>query len=58
MEVTLACSPEVKTSMSDRINVAEYHALYINFQKLVKVIYKKEDCSIWIQPRRIKLGCG
>ena len=36
MEITLASSPEVDTYMSDRIKVAEYHAIYINFQKLVK----------------------
>ena len=36
MEITLACSPEVNTYMSERIKVVEYHAIYINFQKLVK----------------------
>ena len=40
MEITLAYSPEVNTSMSDRIKVAEYNAIYINFQKLVKAINK------------------
>ena len=36
LEMTLACSPEVNTYMSDRIKVVEYHAMYINFPKLVK----------------------
>ena len=36
MEITLALSPEVNTYMSDRIKVAEYHAMYINFRKLVR----------------------
>ena len=36
MEITLASSPEVNTYMSDEIKVTEYHAIYINFQKLVK----------------------
>ena len=36
IEITLAPSLEVNTYMSDRIKVAEYHAIYINFQKLVK----------------------
>ena len=36
MEITLASSLEVTTYMSDRIKVAEYHAIYINFRKLVK----------------------
>lgn len=40
MEITLAYSPEVNTAMSDRIKVAEYNAIYINFQKLVKAINK------------------
>ena len=30
MEITLACSPEVNTCMSDRIKVAKYHAIYIS----------------------------
>ena len=36
MEITSASSPEVNTYMPDRIKVAEYHAIYINFRKLVK----------------------
>ena len=37
MEITLpSFSPEVNTYMSDRIKVAEYHAIYINFWKLLK----------------------
>ena len=36
MEITLPSSSEVTTYMSDRIKVAEYHAIYISFQKLVK----------------------
>ena len=37
MEITLASSPEVNTNMSDRIKVAEYHAIYINFRKLISI---------------------
>ena len=37
MEITSVCSPEVNTYMSDRNKVAEYHAIYINFRKFVKV---------------------
>ena len=36
MEITLPSSPEVNTYMSDKIKVAQYHAIYINFRKLVK----------------------
>ena len=36
MEITLASPPEVNTYMSDRIEVAEYHAIYINFRKHIK----------------------
>ena len=36
MEMTLACSPEINICTSDIIKVAEYHAIYINFWKLVK----------------------
>ena len=37
IQITLASSsPEVNTYMSDRIKVAEYHEMYINFWKLVK----------------------
>ena len=36
MEITITSSPEVNTYMSDRIKVAGYHAIYINFRKLVK----------------------
>ena len=36
MEITLASSPEVNTYTSYRIKVAEYHAIYFNFRKLVK----------------------
>ena len=46
MEITLACSPKVNTYMSDRIKVAEYHAIYINFRKLVKAQKKKKKKSI------------
>ena len=42
MEITLACSPEVNTYMSDKIKIAEYHAIYINFRKLVKKKKKKK----------------
>ena len=45
METTLACSPEVNTYMSDRIKVAEYHALYSNFRKLVKA--RKNKVKGW-----------
>ena len=36
MEVTLVCSPDVNTYISDRIKVSEYHVTFINFWKLVK----------------------
>ena len=36
MEITLACSPKVNNYILVRIKVAEYHAIYINFRKLVK----------------------
>ena len=36
MDMTLPSSPEVNTYLSDRIKVAEFHAIYINFRKLVK----------------------
>ena len=41
MEITLAFSPEVNIYMSDRFKVTEYHALYINFRKLVNAKKKK-----------------
>ena len=44
MEITLASSPEVNTYMSDRIKVAEYQAIYINFRKIVKA--KKQGLNI------------
>lgn len=46
MEIRLVSSPKVNTYMSDRIKVAEYHAIYINFPKLVKA----KDFSIRLQP--------
>ena len=53
MEITLASSPVVNIYMSDRINVAEYHALYINFRKLVEAKKTRKDlyekCVIYIQ---------
>ena len=42
MKITLASSPDVNAYVSGRIKVAEYHAIYINFRKLVK---KKEKIS-------------
>ena len=38
MEITLVSSPEINTYMSE---VAEYHAIYINFRKLVKAKINK-----------------
>ena len=39
--ITFASSLEINTYMSDKIKVAEYHAIYINFRKLVKAKKKK-----------------
>ena len=36
MEIT--SSPDVNTHMHDRMKVAEYHAILINFHKLVEAI--------------------
>ena len=42
MEITLASSlPEVNTYMSDIIEVVEFHAIYINFRKLIKAKKKQ-----------------
>ena len=41
----MASSPEVKTYMSDRIKIAKYHAIYINFRKLVKAKKNKVKTS-------------
>ena len=46
MEITLASSPKVNTYASDRIKVAEYHAIYINFQKLINAKKKKKKKKI------------
>ena len=43
MEITLASSPKVNTYMSDRINVIEYHPIFINSHKLVKAKKKKKQ---------------
>ena len=39
--MTLVSSPEVNTYMSDKIKVAEYHAMYINFWKLFRAKIKQ-----------------
>ena len=49
--------------MSDRIKVAEYHAIYTNFWKLFFLIYIYPPPqyiipSIWLQPRNVRLGWG
>ena len=42
MEITLVSSPEANTTyLSDRIKVAEYHVIYINFWKFVKAIKRQ-----------------
>ena len=62
----IASFPEVNTYMSDRIKVAEYRAIYINFWKLLKTFVlffcihtaSMGKTSIWLQPRNVMLVWG
>ena len=50
MEITLASSPEVNTYMSDRIKVADYHAIYINFWKLEQINLNLKISRLTLSP--------
>ena len=46
----VASSPKVNTYMSDRIMVAEYHAIYTNFCKLLKNFFFLYPTLQWVRP--------